>query len=128
VSLKRSRERRKKRGLTRKQMSRVFVVQEVLNRDLGAAARFGDMKLLLPAGDVVLSPGPTIRRLRESLRGFCDDDFLLLIGDPVAIGLATAVAADMNCGRVKFLKWSKKASTYYPIEADLTLRPREVAA
>lgn len=106
-------------------MPTVYVTQEVVNRDLGAAARYGDMKLLLPPGDVVLSPAPTIRRLREKLRAFGDDDFLLLMGDPVAIGLATAVAAEVNQGRVQFLKWSKSAATYYPIVVDLQLRPEK---
>ncbi|TXH47710.1 MAG: hypothetical protein E6Q97_26595 [Desulfurellales bacterium] len=107
-------------------MSVVYVVQESPNRDLGAAAKFGDLKLLLPAGDIVLSPGPTIRRLREGLRSFSNHDYLLLMGDPVAIGLATSIAAEFNLGRVRFLKWSRRGAVYFPIEADLQLRPAEV--
>lgn len=106
----------------------VYVVQESPNRDLGAASKFGELRLLLPPGDVVLSPGPTIRRLRDGLRSFSNEDFLLLMGDPVAIGLATSVAAEYNLGKIRFLKWSKRGGTYFPIEADLKLRPAEACA
>jgi len=45
---------------------------------------------------------------------------LLCMGDPTAIGMATAVAARHNRGRVKFLKWDKREFTYYPIEVDIS--------
>lgn len=100
-------------------MSTVYVVQEVPNRDLGPATTFGRLELLLPPGDIVLSPGPTVRRLQDKLESFGDNDYLLLMGDPVAIGLATAVASNINRGKVQFLKWSRRTGTYYPVTASL---------
>ena len=42
--------------------------------------KFGDLELLLPEGSqLVLSTGPTVRRLNYKLRNLNDDDYLLLI-------------------------------------------------
>lgn len=106
----------------------VYVVQEpapkknhetgaVTTIDVTPAAKFGPFQVLLGPGDVVLSTAPTIAILREKLRTFCDEDYLLMIGDPVAIALAAMVASDVNFGRVKFLRWAKREFDYVPVQA-----------
>ena len=98
----------------------VYVVQEVKGRNILSAKEFGELKLLLPEGSqIVLSAAPTVRKLRAKLKDFCDEAYLLLIGDPAAIGLACSIASDFNRGRYKCLKWDKIEATYYPIEFDL---------
>jgi len=98
----------------------VYVVQEVQGRNILSAQEYGELKLLLPGGSqIVLSSGPTVRKLKTKLKDFCDDDYLLLMGDPAAIGIACSIAADINRGRYKCLKWDKIEATYYPIEIDL---------
>ena len=98
----------------------VYVVQEVKGRNILSAKEFGELKLLLPEGSqIVLSAAPTVRKLKTKLKDFCDEDYLLLIGDPAAIGLAWSIASDFNRGRYKCLKWDKIEATYYPIEFDL---------
>ena len=101
----------------------VYVVQEVKGRNILSAEKFGELELLLPEGaQIVLSAGPTVRRLRHKLRNFNDDDYLLLIGDPSAIGIACAIAATNNIGRFKCLKWDKREYKYYPVEVNLNER------
>ena len=56
--------------------------------------------------------------LDRKLRTFNDDDYLLLAGDPVAIALASAIAARTNGGRLKMLKWDREQNMYFPLEAD----------
>jgi hypothetical protein len=73
----------------------------------------------------MFSVAPTVRRLKMILRNFRDDDYLLCMGDPAAIGLATAIASDYNHGRFKILKWDKQEHTYIPIEVDLHRRQNE---
>lgn len=97
----------------------MYVVQEVKGRDYSPAMKYGELKLLLPEGNITMSTQPTVRRLRKALREFNDDDFLLLSGDPVAIGLATAIAADANQGRLKMLKWENREYLYYNLQADI---------
>ena len=101
----------------------VYVVQEVKSRNVLSAEKFGELELLLPEGSqLVLSTGPTVRRLKYKLRNFNDDDYLLLIGDPSAIGIACAVAATNNRGQFKCLKWDKREYKYYPVEVNLNER------
>jgi len=81
-----------------------------------AAGKYGEVKTLLPYGPVMLSPQPMIRKLKQSLKTFCDDDFILPMGDPIAIGAVMAVAADMNNGRLQLLKWDRKKHDYLIIK------------
>ncbi|WP_321471056.1 hypothetical protein [uncultured Paludibaculum sp.] len=97
----------------------VYVVQEVQGRNIIAGQQYGSMTVLLPPGDVVLSSGPTMRKLQAVLRHFNDDDYLLLMGDPVAIGMACAAASEANQGRFKVLKWDRQNHVYYPVAVDL---------
>ena len=98
----------------------VYVVQEVPGRNILSAEKFGDLELLLPEGSqLVLSTGPTVRRLNYKLRNFNDEDYLLLMGDPSAIGIACAIAATQNRGKFKCLKWDRREYKYYPIEVNL---------
>ena len=57
--------------------------------------------------------------MHQKLSGFGDTDFLLLIGNPVLIGMATAIAAHYNRGRVKFLQWSGKHNKYSMISTQV---------
>jgi len=97
----------------------VYVVQESMKFNLLPAAEYGELQTLLPPGQVMLATAPTIRALREKLRTFSDSDYLLAIGDPIAIGLSVALAAGFNGGKIKMLKWDRQEHRYYAIEADL---------
>jgi len=97
----------------------VYVTQEVQGKNLFPAKEFGELKVLLPEGQIALSPGPSIYRLRQKLLTYCDDDYLVLIGDPVACALAAMVAASFNNGKVNFLKWDRQHKGYMPIKADI---------
>ena len=84
----------------------VYVVQEVPGRNVLGAKEYGTLEVLLPPGmNIVLSSTPTIRRLDKKLQNFCDEDYLLLIGDPAAIGIACCVASNNNIGRMKLLNY-----------------------
>lgn len=98
----------------------VYITQEVRGRDLSDALAFGDLEILVPAKDQIsLSAMPTVRRMERKLVRFTSDDYLVLSGDPVCIGIACALAALANNGRFKVLKWDRLESRYYPIEVDL---------
>lgn len=97
----------------------VYVVQQT-NQNITSAVEYGKIKFLIDDGNqYTFSPGQLVRSLMRRLCKFCDDDYLLLIGDPVAIGIATTVAAHWNKGKVKMLKWDRQNTTYIPIEMDL---------
>ena len=97
----------------------VFVVQEVPNRNVLPAQKYGELILCLPPGDVVLSAAPTVSRLRKKLKDYKDGDYILTMGDPIAIALAGAIASDINNGNVQFLKWDRQERVYYPVKANI---------
>jgi hypothetical protein len=102
-------------------MATVYIVQEMPNHDLAPAMKYGEMKVLLPPHtQIAFSTAPTIRSLRHKLRNFSDDDFLLLAGDPVAIGLACSIAVFFNSGRYTALKWDRRERMYIPVKIDIT--------
>ena len=99
---------------------RVFVVTETGNHNITPAMEFGDIEVILPPrAQITFSVVPTVNRIKRALSGFTDDDFLLFIGDPVAISVVSSVAASKNNGRYKCLKWDKFERRYIPIQIDL---------
>ena len=98
---------------------KVYVIQEAANRNLIPASVYGEITVLLPPGQVSFSTAPTLRRLRDKLRSFNDNDYLLLMGDPAAISMASVIAANNNNGRWKLLKWDKQEQQYYVVKVDI---------
>ena len=98
----------------------VYVVQEVSGRNIASARQYGDYEVLLPSNtNIMLSAAPSVRRMKKILQDYKEEDYLLLIGDPAAIGVACSIAALYNRGRYKVLKWDRQEGLYYPVEIDL---------
>ena len=101
-------------------MPKVYVVSETPQHNIASALDYGQIETILPPNaQIAFSVVPTVRRIQRKLEKFSDEDFLLLIGDPSAIGIACAVAASKNNGRFKCLKWDKRERRYIPLEVDL---------
>jgi len=102
----------------------VFITQEMRGRDITDATSFGDIEILVPAGEQAsFSTQPIIRQINRKLSKFSDDDYLILAGDPVVIALCACVAAKNNRGKFKMLKWDRQEGKYFPLTADLNHRP-----
>ena len=72
--------------------------------------------MLVSSGTQVgFSAGQVTRDIDTKLSNFNDEDYLLLIGDPIIIGIAIAMAGKWNQGRVKVLKWDRQEHVYYPV-------------
>ena len=105
----------------------VYVLQELPGTREGrpkynimGALKYGKLKVLLKENtQIVLSPGPIIFELRRLLKDYTSNDYLLLSGDPAVIGLACAIASDINGGRFNLLKWDRQEKVYYPLEINL---------
>ena len=101
-------------------MPKVYVVSETPQHNIVSALDYGQIETILPPNaQIAFSVVPTVRRIQRKLEKFSDEDFLLLIGVPSAIGIACAVAASKNNGRFKCLKWDKRERRYIPLEVDL---------
>jgi hypothetical protein len=105
----------------------VYLLQELPGTSIGqpkfnimGAQKYGKLKVLLKENtQIVLSPGPIIFELRRLLKDYTSNDYLLLSGDPAVIGLACAIASDINSGRFNLLKWDRQEKVYYPLEINL---------
>ena len=100
----------------------VYITQEMRGRDITDATSFGDIEILVPAGEQAsYATQPTIRKMKRKLSKFTDEDYLLLSGDPALIALATSIAASANNGKFKMLKWDRQQGKYFPLSANINL-------
>ena len=108
-------------------MRRVFIIQEQTRWDtkLKKAVPRVDTSLAEDFGEIIVLIGPDTKshhrqkvldNLHSKLKNFHDEDYLVLTGNPLFIGLAVAVAADYNEGRVNFVQWSKSEQAYMPVK------------
>jgi hypothetical protein len=105
----------------------VYVIQEIAGTRAGnpkiniiGASQYGQFKFLLPEfSQIIFSPGPLIYKLRQGLKNFTTEDYLLLTGDPAIIGVACSIVSDITNGKYNLLKWDKQERKYYPISINL---------
>ena len=105
----------------------VYVIQEIPGTQSGkpkinimGASKYGEFKFLLPEfSQIIFSPGPLIFKLRQALKEYRTEDYLLLTGDPAIIGVACSIVSDITNGKYNLLKWDKQERQYYPIEINL---------
>ena len=105
----------------------VYVIQEIAGTREGrpkinimGASQYGSFKFLLPElSQIIFSPGPLIMKLRQGLKDYRSNDYLLLTGDPAIIGVACSIASDITNGKYNVLKWDKQERRYYPITINL---------
>ena len=106
---------------------KVYVIQEIPGTQAGnpkinimGASKYGEFKFLLPEfSQMIFSPGPLIYKLRQGLKNFKVDDYLLLTGDPAIIGVACSIVSDITNGKYNLLKWDRQERKYYPIKINL---------
>ena len=109
-------------------MSKVYLVQDIpIDRETGqpkynvmGAQKYGEIMVMFPAkAQMIFSPGPLIINIKNKLKDFTSEDYLLLSGDPAIIGVTCSVASDITNGKFKLLKWDRQEKTYYPIEINI---------
>ncbi len=92
------------------------VLQSV--HDLTPASIYGQVEVLYAGRNPGLALQPIVQSMRRQLRDFSDDDYLLPLGDPVLIGIAASIAAEMNRGVVSFLRWDRQTRQYVEIKTN----------
>ena len=98
----------------------VYLIQENPYISVLSANEYGKIVTLFESGtQIMFSPQPAIRKLKRKLRNFNDEAHLLMMGDPAAMGIACCVAAEMNRGKFKILKWDKMQKRYYSVQVNL---------
>ena len=105
----------------------VYVIQEIPGTKAGtpkinimSASKYGRFKFLLPEfSQIIFSPGPLIFKLRNLLKNYTTQDYLLLTGDPAIIGVTCSIVSNLTNGKYNLLKWDKQERQYYPITINL---------
>ena len=105
----------------------VYVLQELPGTKAGApkinimsASKYGKFKFLLPEfSQIIFSPGPLVFKLRQGLKNFTTEDYLLLTGDPAIIVVAGSILNEITNGKYSLLKWDRQDRIYYPIKINL---------
>jgi hypothetical protein len=103
---------------------KVYVVQDQKDRNLAPAMDYGELRPVLDVEDEprILNVPAITHKIKRQLQRFTQNDYLVLIGSPVAIAIAAAYVADLTGGRFKLLKWDNKDRRYYPLTVDLSVR------
>ncbi len=100
--------------------NKVFVAQANPRVDIVSATKWGELVPLADHRDQLhINADQIVEQLRNKLKGFDNDDWLLAIGDPAIIGVAFAIASSLNSGKVNILKWDKIERMYYPVRLDV---------
>lgn len=100
----------------------VWAVQDDPKKNLLPAAEYGDIVPLMAPGQGIMHTGSTVaavRHLRSKLKTIKPADYILLVGDPMAIGLVCAIAAEFLNGRLRVLKWDARERQYYVVSANV---------
>ncbi len=103
----------------------VYITNEIRRRDVSEAFEFGSLQVVIPSDMQVTANEDKKERvvmmIEDALETFSDNDYLLLSGDPVCIGICFTVAALNNKGKVKALKWDRIEEKYYPVSVKIDI-------
>tara|TARA_Y100000034_G_C6789923_1_gene353601 strand:- start:93 stop:398 length:306 start_codon:yes stop_codon:yes gene_type:complete len=101
-------------------MPKVFLTKEDPRLNFSPALSFGEIKVLVTRDcPVHASSAGFTNAIKNKLKDFSDEDYLLCSGDPVTIGIAVYYAAFFNRNRVNLLKWDNMQKQYHSIQVNL---------
>lgn len=104
---------------------RAYVVQDTDRFDLSPLMQWAEWPpvYVFPPGQVLLRPHTAVKHARRILADIREEDYLVLTGDPVMIGICTVIVFEL-CGVVNFLRWNRPhertgiTGSYIPIRVD----------
>lgn len=87
--------------------------------NLQPAKRFGELVVMLPPNANRLHINPLITALREQMKDYGAEDYIIAVGDPSLIAAASCIAVKKTNGILRILKWDRQSSAYIPVEVEL---------
>jgi len=86
--------------------------------DFSSAEKYGELRYILKPSSSPFDLESSLRRIHRILSDFTEEDYLVLTGSPVLLGLCVAIAADYTDGNVSMLQWSGAKQSYIPVVAE----------
>lgn len=95
----------------------VWIVQDPCGKDITPARSYGELRVMLTGKE---STFQAIHKLEAFLKDIQPQDYLLQIGLPINVGLATHFALLFTGGSINLLVWDRVRYTYNvePIKTD----------
>lgn len=87
--------------------------------NLDPARQYGEVVVMLPPNANRLHINPLVVALKEQMKTFTEEDYIVAVGDPSLIAAAACIAAKKTGGLLRMLKWDRQLSNYVPVEAEL---------
>ena len=87
--------------------------------NLDPANTYGEVVVMLPPNANRLHINPLIVALREQMKDFNSDDYIVAVGDPSLIAAASCIAVRKTNGLLKILKWDRQTGSYIPVEVQI---------
>ena len=89
-------------------------------RDISDCERFGKPIIMFEnPKQVQVNSSRFAFSVEKKLKNFTSQDYLLLMGDPVLIGIICAVASKITNNNFKVLKWDRETAIYIPITIEI---------
>ena len=87
--------------------------------NLEPAKKFGELVVMLPPNANRLHISPLMTALREQMKEYGPEDYIVAVGDPSLIAAAACIATSKAHGKLRMLKWDRMTSNYIPVEIQL---------
>lgn len=87
--------------------------------NLDPAKIFGEVVVMLPPNANRLHINPLIVALRDQMKEFTENDYIVAVGDPSLIAAASCIAVRKTGGLLRILKWDRQTSAYIPVEVNI---------
>lgn len=90
--------------------------------DVSPATKYGELVLLLETTYRLPSDlSPFLDEIKRGMANFRANDYVLIVGDPGAVAITLAMAAQRTGGIVKVLRWDPHAGEYVEHVWDLVI-------
>lgn len=87
--------------------------------NLEPAKLYGELVVMLPPNANRLHINPLVVALREQMKDFTNDDYIVAVGDPSLIAAASCIATRKTGGFLRILKWDRLTGSYIPVEVQI---------
>lgn len=87
--------------------------------NIDPARKFGEVVVMLPPNANRAHTVPLVQAMKEQMRDFAPEDYVIAVGDPSLIAAAACIAAKKTGGFLRMLKWDRQMSEYLPVEMQL---------